>query len=147
MKEYSFNASIGLVKESTGQKIVTPEQAYKLCADMGQAAQEMMVVIDLNSKNRVVDKRLVTLGLVNASLVMPREMFCGAIKNMASSIVMVHNHPSGDPTPSAEDVRITRQMVEAGKILGITVLDHVVIGRGDTPFFSLREQGLCNFAA
>jgi DNA repair protein RadC len=88
---------------------------------------------------------------LDASLVAPREVFRGAVADSAAAIVCAHNHPSGDPTPSAEDVRITRQLVEAGRILGIRVLDHVVIGRPDATgpgapgFLSLRESGLVTF--
>ena len=127
-------------------KVRTPEAIAAQCADMATAAQEMFVVFDLNAKNNVIDRRLVTLGILDASLVHPREVFRGAL--MSAAIVVAHNHPSGNPTPSAEDVRITRQLVEAGKILGIPVLDHVVIGRKtpDHPgFISLREQGLVTF--
>ena len=129
----------------------TPEDVANLCADLRQSAQEAFIVIDLNSKNNVIDKRLVSLGLLDASLVHPREVFRGAIVNNAAAIVVAHNHPSGDPTPSAEDVRITRQLVDAGRILSIRVLDHVVIGRpeatgpGAPGFFSMRESALVKF--
>ena len=130
-------------------RIRTPEEVAAACADMATAAQEMFVCFDLTAKNTVIDRRLVTLGLLDASLVHSREVFRGALQNNAAALVCVHNHPSGDPTPSAEDVRITRQLVEAGKILGINVLDHVVIGRA-TPdragHQSLREAGLVSFA-
>ena len=129
----------------------TPEDVASLSADLRQLAQEAFIVIDLNSKNNVIDKRLVSLGILDASLVHPREVFRGAIVNNAAAVVVAHNHPSGDPTPSAEDVRITRQLVDAGRILSIRVLDHVVIGRpeatgpGAPGFLSLREAGLVSF--
>ena len=102
----------------------------------------------LNAKNQVLDRILVSLGLVDASLVHPREVFRGAIVAGASALVLVHNHPSGDPTPSAEDVRVTRQLVEAGEILDIKVLDHVIIGQpcaGGQGWCSMREERLINF--
>ena len=145
--EYSFTTHIGMVCEEKHLNVKTPEAIAGICADMAQAAQEMMVVLDFNAKNNVVDRRLITLGLVDASLVHPREVFRGAILNNASAVVLVHNHPSGDATPSAEDIRITRQCIEAGRILGICVQDHVIIGRSDCPFLSLREQGLADFTA
>jgi DNA repair protein RadC len=80
-----------------------------------------------------------------SGLVHPREVFRAAILDGAGAIILAHNHPSGDPTPSSEDIRITRQLVEAGKILDIEVLDHVVVGRGERPFLSLRESGLVSF--
>ncbi len=92
-----------------------------------------------------------SLGILDASLVHPREVFRGALLNSAAAVVVAHAHPSGDPTPSAEDIRITRQLVEAGRILAVRVLDHIVIGRADATapgspaFVSLREAGLVSF--
>ena len=157
-EKWSFRVDLPLVRESlrdeTGSAVRarTPADISALCADLRQSAQEAFIVIDLNAKNNVIDKRLITLGLLDASLVHPREVFRGAIVNNAAAVVVVHNHPSGDPTPSAEDVRITRQLVEAGRILSLRVLDHVVIGRPDATgpgapgFLSLREAGLVTFA-
>ena len=151
-EKWSFRIDMPLVRESmrdaTGSPVRarSPADIAALCADIRQSAQEAFIVIDLNAKNNVIDTRLVTLGLLDASLVHPREVFRGAIADNAAAVVVVHNHPSGDPTPSAEDIRITRQLVEAGKVLDVQVLDHVVIGRGETPFTSLRETGLVNFA-
>jgi DNA repair protein RadC len=88
--------------------------------------------------------------LLDASLVHPREVFQYAIRASAASVVLAHNHPSGDPTPSAEDVRMTKQLVAAGRIVGIAVLDHVVLGaKTETgwSYTSLREQGLADFGA
>jgi len=105
----------------------------------------------LNAKYRLLDRKLITLGIADASLVHPREVFRAAIQDGAAAIVISHNHPSGDPTPSAEDLRITRQLVEAGRIIGIEVLDHVIIGRPDATrtqaFLSLRESGLVTFGS
>ena len=143
-----------LVREVAKQRIVTPESVYEACADIASLAQECFQIISLNTRNALINRHMVTLGLVDASLVHPREVFRAAIGDGAAAIVLVHNHPSSDPTPSAEDLRITRQLVEAGKIVDIKVLDHVVIGRAVEPtddqpgrpaFFSLRESGLCSF--
>jgi DNA repair protein RadC len=119
-----------------------------LCADLRDLAQEAFHVLCLDTKNGLINRHLASLGIVDASLVHPREIFRCAITDNATAIVLVHNHPSGDPTPSAEDVRITRQLIEAGRILSIKVLDHVVIGRsqdGSPGQQSLRETGLCSF--
>ena len=131
-------------------KCQSPENVAALCADLGQLAQEAFVVIDLNTRNNVIDKRLISLGVLDASLVAPREVFRGAVAGMAKAVILAHNHPSGDPTPSAEDIRITRQLIQAGKILDLKVLDHVIIGRpsdGNKGFYSLRETGLVDFSA
>jgi DNA repair protein RadC len=143
-----------MVREGTAQgelqRCHTPEDIARLCADMAQFAQEAFVVLDLNCRNRVIDKRLVSLGLVNASLVHAREIYRGAIANSAAAIVLAHNHPTGDASPSAEDIRITRSLIDAGRIIDIHVLDHVIIGRaaeaGQRAFFSMRESGTLEFA-
>ena len=154
---WSLRVDLPLVREAlrdtTGCAVIarSPEHIADLCADLAQSAQEAFVVLDLNAKNWVIDKRLVTLGVLDASLVHPREVFRGAILNHAAAIVAVHNHPTGDPTPSGEDLRLTRQLVDAGRILGIKVLDHVIIGRAhasatNSPaYLSLREAGLVSF--
>ncbi len=112
--------------------------------------QERFWVLHLDAKSRL--KRLpqeVSVGLLDASLVHPREVFREAIRDSAASVVVAHNHPSGDATPSAEDLSVTRQLVDAGRLLSIRVLDHVIVGRPapDRPngYLSLRESGLVSF--
>jgi DNA repair protein RadC len=117
----------------------------RLLADTADLAQEAFTVVSLNRKNKVIDRHLVTLGLVDASLVHAREVFRPAVADGASSVVLSHCHPSGDPSPSAEDLSLTRRLVEAGKILDIRVVDHVIVGRGERDFFSLRESGMVSF--
>jgi len=139
-----------LVRQVVGTKVRTPAEVYRVCEDIAHLAQESFHVLALDAKNRLIGRCMATLGIADASLVHPREVFRGAIMKNASAIVLVHNHPSGDPTPSAEDVRITRQLVEAGKIVDIKVLDHVILGpekEGDArkTLLSLREEGLCSF--
>lgn len=137
-----------LVKESRRSRVRTPGDVSLLCADLRDLAQEAFHVLCLDTKNGLINRHLASLGIVDASLVHPREIFRCAITDNATAIVLVHNHPSGDPTPSAEDVRITRQLIDAGRILSIKVLDHVVIGRsqdGSPGEQSLRESGLCSF--
>jgi DNA repair protein RadC len=112
--------------------------------------KEVFWVLMLDSKNNLKGKPIeITKGLLNASLVHPREVFREAIKLNVAAVVVVHNHPSGDPSPSAEDVRITKQLVEAGKVIGIKVLDHVILGKsqGDdaSSVLSLRETGIVSF--
>ncbi len=143
-----------LVCEAGVQRITSPDDAYRICADIAALAQESFHVLSLNAKHRLINRHLVTLGLADATAVHPREVFRAAIQDGASGVIIVHNHPSGDPTPSAEDLRVTRQLIDAGKIVDIRVLDHVIIGRpmepaGDQPgrpgHLSLRENGLCTF--
>ena len=94
------------------------------------AAQEEFHALLLNTRHRVVREVLVTRGILDASLVHPREVFRVAVGEGAAGIILVHNHPSGDPTPSGQDRAVTRQLADAGRVIGIPVLDHVVIGRG-----------------
>jgi DNA repair protein RadC len=141
VKQYSMTINIPCVREAINDDATKdPKFVFDFCQDMANASQEMFVVLDLNSKNKIIDRRLITLGLVNASLVAPREVFRGAICNSACCIICVHNHPSGDPSPSPEDIKLTKDLVESGRILGIPVMDHVVIGRGSKPYLSMRED-------
>ena len=115
--------------------------ANLLIADMSVLDQERLRVLLLNTRNEVLGVREIYVGNVNSSVVRPAEVFRPAIRENAPSIIVVHNHPSGDPTPSPQDVAITRELVKGGKILGIELLDHVVLGSGDR-FVSLNEQRL-----
>ena len=118
-----------------------PQDAYNLLGpEMSALAQEQLRVLLLNTRNQVMAQRIVYQGNVNSSIIRPAEVFRAAIIDSAPSIVIAHNHPSQDPTPSPEDVKITRELVEGGKLLGIDLLDHVVIG-GDR-FVSLKERKL-----
>ncbi|VGO11843.1 hypothetical protein PDESU_00390 [Pontiella desulfatans] len=126
-----------------GTLITTPEHVERYLSELKEAAQECFVVIAMNAKNKVIEKHLVSLGTVSSALVHPRECFRPLILSGASSCILAHNHPSGDSTPSAEDIKITRQLISAGEIMGIKILDHVVIG---DRALSLREAGLCHFS-
>ncbi|CAG7655340.1 DNA repair protein RadC [Paenibacillus allorhizosphaerae] len=114
--------------------------ATLLSEDLRYLQKEHFVCLFLNTKNHVVGQETLSMGSLNASIVHPREIFRAAIKRSSASIVCAHNHPSGDPTPSPEDIQITKRLVQAGDIIGIEVLDHVVIG--DQKFVSLKELGL-----
>jgi len=107
--------------------------------EMRSLNQEHLVVLFLNTKNQVIHRQTIFIGSLNASIVHPREIFREAVKRSSASIICAHNHPSGDPTPSQEDIHVTRRLVEAGKIMGIDVLDHLVIG--NNRFISLKEKG------
>jgi len=132
-----------LVCETTGETIREPEAVRRLLDDVAQLAQEAVIVLTLNNKYKLIRRHLVTLGIADASLAHMREVFRPAIIDGASAVIIAHNHPSGDSTPSAEDCALTRQAIRAGKIIGIQVLDHIVLGRPG--YTSLRESGLCDF--
>ncbi|WP_028561858.1 RadC family protein [Paenibacillus pinihumi] len=101
--------------------------------------KEHFVCLFLDTKNQVIAEETLSVGTLNASLVHPREVFRAAIKCSSASIICVHNHPSGNPAPSPEDIQMTKRLVEAGELVGIDVLDHIVIG--DLQYVSLKEQG------
>lgn len=120
--------------------IRSPEDAATfLMQDMTSLQQEHFVCLFLNVKNQVLHKQTIFVGSLNASIVHPREIFREAVKRSAASIICAHNHPSGVPTPSPEDVDVTTRLYEAGKIVGVDLLDHVIIG--DHQFISMKEKG------
>ncbi len=120
----------------------TPEDVVAVCGTRLRGLdREHFWALALNTKNRLLRVIEVSVGSLNASIVHPRELFKDAVRASAASIVVVHNHPSGDPTPSGADVQLTRRLVKAGDVLGIEVLDHVVIGDGGE-HASLRDLGL-----
>lgn len=122
-------------------QIRSPSDAAQLMQiEMSHLDQEQLRAICLDTKNRVQKIQTVYVGSLNASMVRIGEVFKEAIRLNSASIIVVHNHPSGDPTPSPEDIVVTRQMIEAGRLLDIDVLDHLVIGNGR--FVSMRERGL-----
>jgi len=144
-----IRAQLAMVREATSTKARTPADIVTLCEDLRQLAQEAFNVITVDAKNRIIARHLVSLGILNAALVHPREVFRPALLDGAACIICVHNHPSGDPSPSSEDLKITRQLIDAGRIVDVKLLDHVIIGRpgvnnGDG-YLSLRESGLCQF--
>ena len=121
-------------------QIGCPQDAANLVtAEMALLTQENLVALLLNTRNQVVAKRTIYIGTVNSSAVRPAEVLRPAVRENAPSIIVVHNHPSGDPPPSPEDVAVTRDLVAAGKLLDIEVLDHLVIGQGGN-FVSLKEK-------
>ena len=112
-----------------------------LLSDMATLDQEHLKVLLLNTRNEVLSVQEIYVGNVNSSVVRPSEVFRPAVRDNAPSIIVVHNHPSGDPTPSAEDVAITKDLIAAGNLLGIELLDHVVLGNGQR-YVSLNERRL-----
>ncbi|PMC37165.1 hypothetical protein CJ195_14035 [Bacillus sp. UMB0899] len=107
--------------------------------EMRFLSQEHFVCLYLNTKNQVLHKQTVFIGSLNASIVHPREVYKEALKRSAASLICIHNHPSGDPTPSREDIEVTKRLTECGKMLGIELLDHLIIG--EQKFVSLKEKG------
>ena len=122
-------------------KINKPQDAVEiLMEDMRYLKKEHLRVVFLNTKNIVIDVKDLSIGSLSTSVVHPREIFSEAIRKSSSSIIVCHNHPSGDPTPSQEDINITRRLFEVGKLIGIDLLDHLIIGDGN--YVSLKEKGI-----
>lgn len=137
--------SLKMVRESTilyeARKISSPKDA----AGLGQrfleeADREQVIVCCLDNKNAPINLNVVSMGTLNTSLIHPREVFKTAIMSNAASIVLFHNHPSGDPEPSQEDISITKRIADAGTLMGIELLDHIIIGL-EGRYLSLKEHG------
>jgi len=152
MKTYEIKLDFKCVCEGASTKapkLETPDlvASYMRDAFNEYPEQEQFWVVHLNRKNRARGRQLVTLGTQNSSLVHPREVYRAAIVAGAAAIVCVHNHPSGDPSPSSADITVTRQLREAAKTIGIELLDHVIVGeKGEDPsglgYYSFRSAGL-----
>lgn len=132
---------LALSRHSETSTISSPRDVADLLFEQLRYLQkEHFVCLFLNTKNHVIGQETLSIGSLNAAIVHPREVFRAAIKCSSASIICAHNHPSGDPAPSPEDIQLTRRLMEAGSIVGIEVLDHIVIGDGK--YVSLKEQGL-----
>ena len=146
-KAIQIKAAIELGKRVAGQNymdrvtIRSPKDvADYLMEDLRHLKQEHFLALLLDTKNNVIAKEIISIGTLNASIIHPREVYKPAIKKSVSAIIAVHNHPSGDPTPSREDIEVTKRLKEAGDILGIDLLDHVIIG--NQRYVSLKDKGL-----
>ena len=143
------NVRIKLVRESAGlycnNYISSPEDAAEIAAkffeDMA-TDREVFAVMLLNTKNRVIGINVVSVGSLTASVVHPREVFKAACLANATNIILTHNHPSGDPAPSKEDISITSRLVQAGRLMDIPVLDHIIIGDGTGRSMSFKASDL-----
>ena len=138
-----------LYDEPVTFEITNPSAVVKaIRASIHDKAKEHFKLLLLNTRNKIIGIAAISMGTANASLVHPREVFKAAISHGASSVVLAHNHPSGNPEPSDDDVSLTRRLVEAGRLLGIEVLDHIVIGKeykkegSKEEFVSFKEKGL-----
>ena len=159
-KEISSIKGIGVIKAKQlsailefARKVYTPDKNKRIIirspkdvfnlvrADMEFLQVEHFDVIGLSTKNHVVFKENISIGSLNASIVHPREAFKGLIRKSCAACILVHNHPSSDPLPSEEDILLTKKLVECGKLIGIEVLDHIIVGADGGGCFSLKEQG------
>ena len=127
-----------LIKDTV--KITGAQDVMPLLADIVNKKQEHFVCISLNGAHEVIEKRIVTIGLVDRSQVHPREVYADVISDRAAAVIFAHNHPSGDLKPSNSDLKIHEQLTEAGKILGLRILDHIIVTKKG--YFSFQEAGL-----
>lgn len=130
----------GIIEGYSPETIRCPRDVYHLSLDLVSKEQEHFVVFFLNTKNRVIGRKVISIGTLNTSFAHPREVFRAAIENGSASIICVHNHPSGDPSPSHDDIEVTKRLMEAGRIIGIDVLDHVIVAKDG--WVSLKERGI-----
>ena len=122
-----------------GTRYTSPGQVYELFRDLAKEAKEHFLCLHLDGKNRIVCLDRVSVGSLNQCLVHPREVFKAALLSSSAAVILVHNHPTGDPEPSGEDRAITKRLAEVGALVGIKVLDHVIVGDG---YCSFSEKGL-----
>lgn len=134
---YEFDTKLG------NYTITSPQDganAIETILKLHEETSERFGILTLNTKNKIVGIHILFMGSLNASIVHPREVFQAALLNNAASIIAFHNHPSGDPTPSREDIEVTKRLVECGKIMGIDLLDHVIVSEPGR-YVSLKEKG------
>lgn len=128
------------VNDTNLPTIVTPKDVVAQLTDLRHNKREHFVALYLNARNQLVHKETISIGTLNANLVHPREVFEPALKHSAAGIMVAHNHPSGDPRPSGDDLGVTKRLAETGKIMGIDILDHVIIAANNN--FSFKENHL-----
>jgi DNA repair protein RadC len=128
-------------KLETLDRFTSPRQIFDYFHhEFRDCRKEYFLVLLLDGKNRIIRRVQISEGSLNQSIVHPREVFIAAVKESAAALILIHNHPTGDPAPSSEDIAITRRLKEAGEIMGIKVLDHIIVGDGE--FISFVERGL-----
>jgi DNA repair protein RadC len=121
------------------KRFTTPQQIFEMFIELRLEAKEHFIALHLDGKNRIICFDRVSVGSLNQSIVVPRELFKTACISSAAALILIHNHPTGDPAPSSEDLNITRRIKEAGELMGIKLLDHIIIGES---YLSFVERGL-----
>lgn len=126
-------------RNSEKDQILSPKAIFESVIDIRKSKKEQLVAIYLDSRNIEIQREVISIGTIGANLIHPREVFEPAVKNLASGIIIVHNHPSSDTEPSKDDLVITEQFVKAGKIMGIDILDHIIVS--ESGFYSFADRG------
>jgi DNA repair protein RadC len=140
---YQVSETPATYEKPVRPQMLRPEDVFALCRPMVRYRQEVFRALLLDARHRLIRKVTVSKGTLDASLVHPRDVFREAIRTNAGAIVLVHNHPSGDPEPSSDDRELTDRLIRAGEILGIKILDHVIVAKGG--YVSFCERGLSTF--
>jgi len=135
-----FELGKRLLKDKKTEIYLKPKEIWEELKDLRDHKKEHFVIFYLDSRNQEIKREIISVGSLNANLVHPREVFEPAVRHLAAQIVLAHNHPSGDPEPSEDDLEITKRLTESGKILGIEVIDHIIITK--TGFISFKEKNL-----
>jgi DNA repair protein RadC len=135
-----FELGKRLLKGKISELFLKPEDIWKELKDIREYKKEHFLVFFLDARNQEIKREIVSVGSLTANLVHPREVFEPAVKNLAAQVILAHNHPSGDPEPSKDDLEINKRLVEAGKILGIEIIDHIIVTKNG--FFSFKDKGL-----
>jgi len=125
---------------SDAKRFTSPQQVYEMFKDLILETKEHFVALHIDGKNRIICLDRVAIGSLNQCVVHPREIMKAALLSSAAGIILIHNHPTGDPSPSAEDINITNRLKEVGGVIGIPILDHIIIGNGQ--YVSFTERGL-----
>ncbi len=120
--------------------LLSPKDVWDELKDIRDHKKEHFVIFFLDSRNQEIKREIISVGSLNANLVHPREVFEPAVRYLAAQVIVAHNHPSGDTSPSREDLEITKRLVEAGKIMGIEIIDHIIVGK--TTYLSLKKDGV-----
>lgn len=124
----------------TGSRFTSPNQVFETFSFLMKETKEVFLTLHLDGKNRIIAVDMVSVGSLNQSIVHPREVFKTACLSNAAAVILIHQHPTGDPSPSSEDISITRRLKEAGELMGIKILDHIIVGDGN--YHSFVERGL-----
>ena len=135
-----FELGRRLLQNKKSQIYLTPKDVWNELKDIRDNKKEHFVIFFLDARNQEIKREIISVGSLNANLVHPREVFEPAVRHLAAQIILAHNHPVGDPMPSKEDSEITKQLVDAGKLLGIEIKDHVIVSKAN--FFSFTDHKL-----
>ena len=135
-----FELGHRLLKNKQSVLLLTPQDVWDQLKDIRDNKKEHFVIFFLDARNQEIKREIISVGSLNVNLVHPREVFEPAVRHLAAQVIIAHNHPAGDPSPSQEDSEITKQLVDAGKLLGIEVKDHVIVSK--TSHFSFKEHKL-----